>query len=496
MRSRLLPIASPADLAWVDAQVRLAVGDVAAAASRSRVALSSDDVRDLLYAEAFELLAPSWALKARAQAASVDRQYPALPSDKRLLDALLRRLRLLTAFFVAATRAVAAHETELGRGTHRFTALSGDSHNGGCRPLAIHAGDATKVLKFVDPRPAQLLNEVLTILSEATGIDVTPPPIAATSDNTSYVTPFLHNDPVAGAAGAREFMRRLGVLVFASYLLKMVDVHLENIIAYGDRPVIIDSECMFYDMDDWDRHQQFWSTGMVGPLINMTSVRGGGIMSLFEKNLHEGQLYYFRQIRPVQHLAHIERAPERVSATDHIDDLLAGFSTAYEAFLHHRRPVVRAVLAWTAADMRLRWLIRATRHYAVCREMIFQPSLHPGAAARQVRNRLSASDTFLHPANAPTLAAEWDDLMNYDIPYFWRTAGGRSLLHRRGTLDRRNARRSAIEVLRDGYFDLFCEADLKSSVDRFGVFLHIPVEASAPVDLPPLTEPERVPARQ
>ncbi|MFD1050101.1 DUF4135 domain-containing protein, partial [Kibdelosporangium lantanae] len=58
---------------------------------------------------------------------------------------------------------------------------------------------------------------------------------------------WLRHEDCTSMTGARDFYRRAGALAAICYLLDAGDLHLENVIACGDHPVVIDLETLFHN---------------------------------------------------------------------------------------------------------------------------------------------------------------------------------------------------------------------------------------------------------
>lgn len=125
---------------------------------------------------------------------------------------------------------------------------NGDSHGECERAVIFEICGSKYVFKSRDPRPHLALHLVLTKIKEKTAIDAVPPKFWSSPKNDWYVMPFLESRPYASPAQAREFMRSLGVVTAVAHALQMTDVHIDNLIAWNGRPVIIDAECIFLQL--------------------------------------------------------------------------------------------------------------------------------------------------------------------------------------------------------------------------------------------------------
>ena len=156
----------------------------------------------------------------------------------------------------------------------KFRALSGDSHDGGRRPLLLETAKGRWVLKFADPRPHHLLAAVLGELSQTLGTDLRPPAIIADSTHQWHLMPYLESDG-GGDHEVEPFMFSLGALTAVAYVLAMVDLHLENVVVADGRPVIVDPECILYNFPTESRRDRLISTGLLSKDPSLSAMRGG-----------------------------------------------------------------------------------------------------------------------------------------------------------------------------------------------------------------------------
>lgn len=222
-----------------------------------------------------------------------------MDSDAYIADVVEKRFHKLTYFLSKASLAVmqtfGIHSEPLA-----FQYLAGDSHCGAQRPLLIHLPTGPHVAKFADPRPYLLLREVLKQISQGIGIDVSPPPIFADSDNRWYFLPYL--PPFREAVyEVDSFMFASGVLTATAYCLRMVDLHLENVRMWNGLPVIIDPECILYHFVDEDGSSRLRNTGLLSHDHHFSALRGGGTTTtpMFSLGLHlcgDGTLDYYQPV--------------------------------------------------------------------------------------------------------------------------------------------------------------------------------------------------------
>ncbi|PUE07120.1 hypothetical protein B9Z51_14695 [Limnohabitans sp. T6-5] len=272
-------------------------------------AINFDSLRTIVENEIFTVLQPVFLTTENAQK-NFDTSQSWQNSVEYLEKIARKRVENIGIFLISALEASAIYnQTQKDRITLPlvFKALAGDSHNGGMRPLLIENRKSAVVLKFADPRPYQVLREILQELSQAIGCDVAPPPIFADKKNQWYFIEYLEEENTEERISQNNietFMYSMGVMTATAFSLGFVDLHLENIIAVGSKPIIIDPECIFYNFDgDTVVSEKLLSTGLLSHNVHMSSLRGGGTagVPLHDFTMYitkDGVLRYRKPVRP------------------------------------------------------------------------------------------------------------------------------------------------------------------------------------------------------
>ncbi|MEO5337232.1 MAG: DUF4135 domain-containing protein [Magnetospirillum sp. WYHS-4] len=412
--------------------------------------LDQECVERLIDEELFDLLQPT-------RAVANDTELPFQARRERgplffgdLGEVVNHRVRALTAF-LREVRLSTEVAFPIG-GQHsplKFRSLAGDSHNGGRRPLVIEAKPHPWVLKFADPRPYQLLAEVLAELSAAIGIDLVPPDIVADPDRQWYFIPFLKTDGQNGRDPS-AFMFALGAVTAVAYALRMVDLHLENLFVFEGKPIIVDPECVLYNFPTDRRQDRLLSTGLLSHNPVLSALRGGdvsmqGIVQLGLYERADGILDYHK---PATAFHNRLRRPDGglVDPADYRNDLFGGFTAAFKWFLGSRALLSDIIDRWVADDFRIRFLVRKTRLYITTIHMLNLPvSCRYGLWRDGVFERFRHAGHFLEHVSDDLVAAELADMEGRDVPYFWANAGETVIRHRRGPVQPLRARRPARE---------------------------------------------------
>ncbi len=419
--------------------------------------LDRASVATLFADDLFDLLQPTLATANDPEAAFQLHRKAGLMAYGNLHDVVECRAAALSGFLRQAAMAVdqVRPASESGNPV-TFHCLSGDSHNGGKRPLAVNIGKEKWVLKFADPRPYQLLGDVLGELSRGIGTDLVPPKIIADRNHNWCFAPFLES-AVEHSHQVESFMFALGALTAVAYCLRMVDLHLENLFVFEGKPIIIDPECILYNFSQEEPQSPLLSTGLLSHNPNLSALRGGDLskqkidqIGLYERP--DGVLDYRKPALDFHNRLRISDG-RLADPSEHRQSLFDGFASAYEWFMGNPDLVTDILIFRVPGDFRIRYLVRKTRLYIATIHMLNLP-----VSYRYEDWRDSLFARFRHAGHFPErtseglVRAELKDMEARDVPYFWVNADELLIRHRSGAKQRlsclRTARDQAIEDIR------------------------------------------------
>lgn len=398
-----------------------------------------------------------------------------LGSDTTLNDVAKARTENLERFLQRAAT-IAAQFT----GTSmplRFDALAGDTHNGTCRPLLFHFPEQGMVLKFADPRPYLLLAHVLENLSDSIGVDLKMPVIVPDPNNEWYFTPFLR-ERQSVAYDVDGYMFSMGALTAAAYCLHMTDLHLENVVIDGEKPVIIDPEFILANFYSNDPAVRLRNTGFLSHNVHFSALRGGDVtkMPLFTLDVHrgaDGGIEYAKRVDSFRNRVRDICSLDLADPAKFRDVVAAGFETAYGWMVRNRDLLCDIIGQVVTDDFRIRFLYRKTRQYAAVIHMLNLPCLYAADIWQQgIFQRFKDSGSFAPRPSRRALKAEWVDLLARDVPYFWMNAGDTQIRHRAGIVQTwqssecpRSLTMNSIQAL--------CHGDVKSHIATLNEFFDI-----------------------
>ena len=361
-------------------------------------------------------------------------------------------------------------------------ALSGDSHRGGFRPFILKASEVKPmVIKFADPRPYQILAEILARLSRSLSIDLIPPPCFSAPDNRWYFIDYIDEKDGDICSGPAALMFGMGVLASVAFSLGFVDLHLENVIIRGSKPIIIDPKCIFYCFSESETiSERLLSTGFLSHNVHLSALRGGISESvpLYDFSMCVGSDGLLRFKKPVSTHRNKIRLVDGLFADpcNYRNELLAGYCAGYRWFVENADQVSSLIDAHVHNDFRVRFLARKTRHYASVMYMLNLPIEEDyDSWVEHVFKRFRGSGYFPESISEKLLSAEIEDMKGRDIPYFWLKAGENGIvMHQSGMVHHLNLRNS-LKKMAINHLRMLNNGDLAEHISVINNFLDIDI---------------------
>jgi type 2 lantibiotic biosynthesis protein LanM len=266
---------------------------------------------------------------------------------------------------------------------------------------------------------------------------------------------FITASPCESPQEVERFYQRQGGYLALLYAIEATDFHLENLIAAGEHPVLIDLETLFHPRvpgeqsflnDDPAAEAAWHSVIHVGllPVRLMPSEESDGV-DLSGLGGAPGQLTsvpvpVWEQEGTDEMALDRRRVPVKVShnrpslagaevdLADYTEALVAGFTTVYRLLMEQRAQLLSPDgLLTRFADAELRAVLRSTRVYSFLLAESFHPDLLRDALDRdRLFDRLWLVAEH-HPGLTPVIPAERRALDNGDIPFFTARAHGTDL---------------------------------------------------------------------
>jgi len=259
-------------------------------------------------------------------------------------------------------------------------------------------------------------------------------------------------------AEVARFYERQGSYLALFYGLEAADMHLENLIASGEHPMMIDLEALFHPrihdlqiqqthqigMETLDRSvlrvgllpQRFWSNReQTGIDLSGLAGAGGQMTPMPVLQVEAVGTDHMRYIRDRMAVPGASNLPQYAGSTpnvlDYREQFIAGFTKMYRLLLSRREELLSDTLLAFAQD-EIRLIARATQTYG----QLFSESTHPdilrdGLDRDRFFDRLWVQ-AVANPSLRQLIAAELQDLHSGDIPMFTTRPDTRDIYTSRG----------------------------------------------------------------
>lgn len=321
----------------------------------------------------------------------------------------------------------------------------GDPHHGGRTVATLAFADGRRVVYKPRDLAAQVRFGDFLGWLEAAAPGLAPKAVRTIARAGYGWCEHIADTPAADRAAVERFYRRLGALLALLHAIRATDVHLENVIAHGDHPVLVDTETLFHPdlgAGTGDPAADAFAASVhrtaLLPLIVVgeagiadVSGLGGGEQAAASTAvdwLDPGTDRMRLTRRPVAYDGAGNRPVldgRPVDPGEHETAMVAGFRQAYAAIRAGRAEF--GALVETCADLPIRVVTRPTWVYGTLLDETTHPDVLGNALDRDEALAIlcsgRAGDPLFGQFPAVEIAAMWDG----DIPLFTGTAGGTRL---------------------------------------------------------------------
>lgn len=376
----------------------------------------------------------------------LDRVYP--PFRRRLQHALDRQRNAIESLVARFVEDRGTLTRLLGQPAQPLTALSlgkGDLHAGGQSVARLSFAGGHVMYK---PRSLRIDQTLEAFLASVFGNDAVRIYVPEVIDRGEYGwAAFVPHRYCGDAEELRAFYRRLGHWLAVLRLLGGTDIHLENLIAVGPVPVVIDVESLFVPMPAPSPSEYGHAHDTAVALIR-SSVLRTGIVPLRAPALgfdgadlsaagalpdqqpqiqvpiivDEGTMDARLEVVNVDIATSQNHPHPRPEVSLYWDQISEGFLEASDRLRHLDAEDKLAPLLAAFADCHVRVIRRATQAYVEIARMLWHPaSLYDEASAiERARDLLArnAAVALMAPSAPSEIMAEIDDLNHGDVPIF------------------------------------------------------------------------------
>ncbi|MHC5227892.1 type 2 lanthipeptide synthetase LanM [Enterococcus sp. LJL99] len=260
---------------------------------------------------------------------------------------------------------------------------------------------------------------------------------------------FIDYFPCNNKEEIATFYQRFGHLVALTYFLNGSDFHLENLIAAGSYPVLIDIETIIQNVGNTERKKKAvnryianYHDSVIGTCLLPRNQRkenknielsalSGDEQPLPEKVLQlvESDDGNLRMEYQAGIMAGSNNLPllndKKVNFTDYQAEIIIGFSEMYHFFLANKERVLELV-EQLFEDVLVRNVLKATQKYA---EML-NYGYHPSYMTNYLNREKLFENLWVFPYRSKkVIKAEIEDLLVNDVPIFYNQTDSKELIY-------------------------------------------------------------------
>lgn len=253
----------------------------------------------------------------------------------------------------------------------------------------------------------------------------------------------------------KRYYYRFGILIFINYILNANDLHVENVVAQGEHPVIIDAETILDNKREYQQknarmmlseriHESVLYSGLLpqyrfsrkGKAIDMSAINGREgeeypILIPVIKNVGTSNMCYEYGHPITKANNNLARLNGKFIEPRHfMSEISIGFKDAYNEVLNNRNDVLIHIEKF--ANVKVRHLIQDTQRYS----MILHTSVHPYFMQNGKDRSLFLASMYKNynevQGNGKVVRAEIEDMLHMDIPYFYLNTSDTSLFGSNG----------------------------------------------------------------
>ncbi|MDA1996979.1 MULTISPECIES: type 2 lanthipeptide synthetase LanM family protein [Bacillus cereus group] len=285
------------------------------------------------------------------------------------------------------------------------------------------------------------------------------------NQNTYGWIEFIEYKECLNQEEVEQFYIKMGHNLALLYVLDAVDFHNENLIAFGEHPVLIDLESLFHQIPDDGNpdgetaveqaysilNRSVKSTGLLPSLSfyqgenpNLKGIDVSGLGASVEQ-IYPFKVPYISQehtdtMQLLKDYTTIGKAEANkpklngveIIANDYLEQIKLGFKELYSWFLENKEAVKKKLSLFE--DTEVRCILRPTVHYGELLTTMYHPDfLRDGLDYEFVTHQLWL-DTTVRPSLKQIVSSEKKDILNGDIPFFTYKTNQRHLYDSTGKI--------------------------------------------------------------
>jgi type 2 lantibiotic biosynthesis protein LanM len=273
---------------------------------------------------------------------------------------------------------------------------------------------------------------------------------------------FIDNLPCINEKEAKRYYQRSGSLLCLTHFLSATDLHRENMIAYGEHPVLIDLETLMhpwpkkFEKSEDAKKAEYIAKYQIGHSVIRTGLLPRWELSLQNQEYDISGWGGFGKQKtsfPIPRVHNINTDAmvityenEEISKghntpllhhislemNDYTEDIIDGFRRMYCFLMDKKQELLSpySPLKWLS-NQKVRYIFRSTKIYKLILQTVLDPKFMQDGAAWSIQLDIISRVMFL-PGNSPILQplvkAEKQALEKMDIPLFSTSSDSKNLI--------------------------------------------------------------------
>jgi len=348
-----------------------------------------------------------------------------------------------------------------------------DPHNGGRSVIAVEIDDVSHIDFLYKPKnigPENLFRKILSSLCDFNIPWCFRDVISLDCGDHGWVESIPFKS-VTNECDIEDYYKKVGVVLCLAYILKLTDLHAENIVAHGDTPYILDMEAMFHPL--FMRENSTFTvldTGLIPPILSshvdiygLTAIGGeaSGMLHCKWENVGENGVHptfitgNFGKCNNLPVLDNMQ-----ISASQYIEFICEGFNVTYDA-LHNDQPrlinLVKDALETSSFETRI--IPRSTMQYSVIlRNLVIYNNQDEVSSKNYIHQALNEDTHNSKIMLSEFRQAEVEALERLDIPCFRVKINDNEIIE--------HAKRITSTIMKDAVGTILHELTKTSDIDK------------------------------
>jgi len=337
---------------------------------------------------------------------------------------------------------------------------NGDRHHSGRQLLFFILNQK----KFIFNQTPINTDELINFLVEKINNKLPDPPleiIKTFSIKNRHYRPFLEFLPANSEKEIKNFYHQLGKIIALVYILNGIDFHMDNILASGKNPYLLDVETILTNFESLGvkRWKSLFTTGFLkiedsklGDLSSLTGGQRPRISLLDAYPINDGTdniAVRFKKLSNFKPHNRLYFEGKIVNPKDFLPEIINGFDLVYELFLKDRKNIKKLLISFIKErKIYSRQIFRSTACYQFLIVNLFQPKI---LKIKNVKKWLSSYllDGFGSKNDLAKKIVPWEteEILNLNIPYFYSLADKNHLYAEGGRVWKNFFKRTSLDYL-------------------------------------------------